>query len=63
MKFNVYYTIEGAGGRVEAPNTGNPCEADSLADAMRMASEGLDRFVRGSPIGLFRVVGARLEEA
>ena len=55
MEFNLYLTISGPYGTVEAPNNTNPIEADDLADVLKQLSENLP-----SPMGT-QIVGVRIE--
>jgi len=41
MKFNIYVTLTGPGGRQELPNKNNPVESPDLATALRRLSEVL----------------------
>jgi len=58
MKFNVWFTIRGPAGQVEAPNNTNPIESANLASLLSMLSTNLP-----SPFGLAETVGIRVEAA
>lgn len=59
MKFNVYFTLRGAGGTIEVPNMFNPVEATDLEEALILLSSQL---IVNESVGL-TTVGVRVEEA
>jgi len=57
MKFNIYFTIRGPGGEIDAPNNTNPVECANLASLMLKLSSNLPK-----TLGM-ETVGIRIEEA
>lgn len=57
MKFNIFFTLKGPAGTVEAPNNNNPVEADSLASLLVILSKHLFNNM------LVQTVGVRVYEA
>jgi hypothetical protein len=59
MKWNLYFTLKGPGGTVEAPNTHNPIESPSMIELMRDLTNlvGPDKFAFG-----LELVGLRIEQ-
>lgn len=57
MKFNIYVTLKGPGGLVEAPNDKNPVECANLASLLVRFGENLPVFGFG-----VEMVGLRIEQ-
>lgn len=60
MKFAVHLTLEGPGGRAEAPVKGSPLEVQSLPLLLSLLASS-PPVAGGGPAGT-RVVGVRVEE-
>lgn len=58
MKFNVFITIKGVGGAVDAPAVGNPIDATDLEELLRKLADSLPDYSR---LGA-ATTGIRVEE-
>jgi len=60
MKWNIFYTLRGPGGTLEAPNKENPVEADSISGVLIRIGSGLSE---GKGLfGMLEILGVRIEK-
>jgi hypothetical protein len=59
MKFNLWFTLKGAGGIAEAPNTKNPVEVPSWDHLLEGMKEHINK-INENQLGL-KVMGIRVE--
>ncbi len=56
-KYNIFFTLEGAGGRIDAPNTSNPVEADNWEEVLVQLGKQMEGFGGN----LFRVIAVKVQ--
>ena len=57
MKFNIWFTLRGPNGEVEAPNNTNPVDCENLASLLSGIANDLP-----TPMGIVETVGVRIAE-